>query len=73
MAEGRGRDAWGRASLIAALIANANRDSRRRKPLPLDFFNPYVQKAHDNVTAVTPETMGKFRRAFGQPERKQHR
>lgn len=45
MAEGRGRAEWGRAASIMALVANVNRDARkRRKPFTPDDFNPYRER-----------------------------
>ena len=42
MAEGRGREEWGRMSSLLALIANVNRDPEEKRTLfePSDF-NPY--------------------------------
>ena len=41
MAEGRGRDEWGRTSSLLALIANVNRDPRRTRAFRPNDFNPY--------------------------------
>ena len=41
MAEGRGRDEWGRMSSLLALIANVNRDPRRTRAFRSNDFNPY--------------------------------
>jgi hypothetical protein len=41
MAEGRGRAEWGRTASIMALMANVNRDPRkRRRPFEPDYFIP---------------------------------
>jgi hypothetical protein len=42
MADGRLRSAWGRTSALMAMLANVNRDpKRRRKPYAASEFNPY--------------------------------
>ena len=43
MAEGRQEAAWGRTSAILAMLAEANRD-KKKKPTPFkpDDFNPFA-------------------------------
>ena len=62
MAEGRSRAAWERTSAIMALIANANRD-RKRKPSPYkpDDFNPFAKK---QKRAIKLESLAPLRSAF---------
>jgi len=45
MAEGRGRDEWGRMSSLLALVANVNRDPRRTRAFKPADFNPYEARA----------------------------
>jgi len=68
MSEGHGRAAWAHTSLVCALLVNVNRDRRKGRPAKPDDFNPYAHK-QGTVIEVTKETMGRFRHAFGQPER----
>jgi hypothetical protein len=45
MAEGRGRAEWGRMASLMSLVANVNRDPRRRRqPFTPDDFNPYHER-----------------------------
>ena len=41
MAEARGREAWGRASALMALVANAHRDPRKSRAFKPADFDPY--------------------------------
>jgi len=41
MAEGRGREAWTRESILLALLANAHRDPKRTQAFRPSDFNPY--------------------------------
>ena len=43
MAEARARAAWDRTSLLCALIANANRDPKKSRPVKPADFNPYAK------------------------------
>lgn len=44
MAEARQRAAWARTASLCCLIANANRDVRRKpSPFTADDFNPYAR------------------------------
>jgi len=43
MAEGHGRDAWGRMSVLCALIANANRDPKKHRAYRPSDFDPYAR------------------------------
>lgn len=45
MAEGREEREWARTSALLALVANVNRDTKKRpKPYTPDEFNPYSKK-----------------------------
>lgn len=44
MAEGRGKEAWGRTSALLALLVNLHRDPKKgRAARPADY-NPYMRK-----------------------------
>ena len=45
MAEGHGRDAWGRVSLLCALIGNAHRDPKKGRAFKPADFDPYPPPA----------------------------
>lgn len=65
MVEGRNSFAWSIASSIMALIANINRDpKRRRKPFDASDFNPCVTKKRRSSIAVTEENKNEFRDTF---------
>lgn len=43
MAEAKERAAWGRAAMVACLIAETNRDEKKKsEPFTPDDFNPYA-------------------------------
>lgn len=43
MAEGRSHAEWGRTSSLMALVANVNRDpKKRRRPFTPSEFNPHI-------------------------------
>jgi len=70
MAEGHGRDAWGRMSVLCALIGNANRDPKKGRAFKPSDFDPY-DKEHaggGEVIEVTPETIGTLKEAFLQQQ-----
>lgn len=67
MARIRQRDQWNHTAWLAALIANCNRDPKR-KPTAYtpDDFNPMVEKPErgpDSIV-VTKENIGDMRLAF---------
>jgi hypothetical protein len=64
MADGHGRDAWGRVSLLCALIANAHRDPKRGRALQPADFDPYARTPADEVIEVNGETIGLLKQAF---------
>ena len=63
MSEGKGRDAWSRASNLMALLANINRDPKKSKVFKPTDFNPYYAVKKEAVL-VTRETIGALREAF---------
>ncbi len=66
MAEGHGRDAWGRLSVLCALVGNAHRDPKRGRALRPSDFDPFWQKGREpgEVIEVNRETIGRLREAF---------
>ena len=66
MAEGHGRDAWGRMSVLCALIGNAHRDPKKGrafKPSDFDPFGPEHGRGGE-VIEVNRENIGLLREAF---------
>ena len=64
MAEARMRQTWSHTSSVLAMIANVNRDPKK-KPSPFNpaDFNPYGRKRKPGV-AVTAQNMGILKRVF---------
>jgi hypothetical protein len=57
MAEGRQRDEWGRTSSLMAIIAEANRDKKKRsRPFKPSDFNPFAQHVKQEPIAQAPIT-----------------
>jgi len=58
MAEARARSEWAQTSSMMALVANVNRNPRRRRrPYRPDDFNPFAQGSREGI-ALTPENIG---------------
>ena len=70
MAEGRGRDEWGRTAALLALIANVNRDPRRGRAFRPSDFNPYEVRRRTGVP-ITAANIGLLKRIFVEPGRKE--
>ena len=63
MAEGHGRDAWGRLSVLCALIGNAHRDPKRGRAFKPNDFDPFGREPGE-VIEVNRENIGLLREAF---------
>jgi len=66
MVEARRQESWQHTSWLAAMIANANRDPKRRpQPFMPDEFNPMVKHKHRaGAIEVNEETIGDLREMF---------
>ena len=64
MAEAARREAWEHTSSLMALVANANRDPKR-KPTPFKpaDFNPYALRRSSGLP-LTADTIGVLRQVF---------
>ncbi len=63
MAEGHGRDAWSRAALLCAVLANAHRDPRKGRALTPADFDPYA-RAQAPVETLGREGLAALKAAF---------
>ena len=65
MAEGKAKDAWQHTAAILALIANVNRDPKKKRPFMPADFNPYFEKtSRPDVIVVTKENISLLKNAF---------
>jgi len=64
MAEGHGRDEWGRLSALLAWTANCHRDPKKGRVLRPDDCNPYTRGARRQGIAVTTDNIGILKKAF---------
>jgi hypothetical protein len=66
MAEGHGRDEWGRMAVLCALIGNAHRDPKRGRALKPSDFDPFSNGGRDGgeVIEVNRENIGTLKQAF---------
>ena len=71
MAEGHGRDAWGRMSVLCALIGNAHRDPKKGRAFKPGDFDPYPPPAggqafggSGDVIEINRENIGLLKEAF---------
>jgi hypothetical protein len=65
MAEGQGRERWAHTSLIAAILANANRDPKKGRALRPEDFDPYAtRQSRPDVIEVNQDNIGLLRQAF---------
>lgn len=54
MNDGRNKSEWARTALIACLLANPNRDTKKHsKPFTPDEFNPYAPKRKESLQVVS--------------------
>jgi len=63
LAEGHGRDRWGRLSVLLALTANLARDPKKSRPLSPAEFDPYADK-HNRRANPAPADMTELRERF---------
>ena len=63
MAEGHGRDEWGRMSVLCALIGNAHRDPKRGRAFRPSDFDPFG-RARLAAIEVNRENIGLLREVF---------
>jgi len=63
MAEGHGRDAWGRMSVLCALIGNAHRDPKKGRAFRPSDFDPFGRSPGEMIE-VNRENIGLLREAF---------
>jgi len=66
MTRARQEESWQHTAWLAAMIANANRDPKRRpQPFVPDEFNPMVKrKSRPGVIEVNEETIKDLRQMF---------
>jgi len=63
MAEGHGRDEWGRTALLCALVANAHRDPKKGRAFRVADFDPFGREPGE-VIEVNRENIGTLKQAF---------
>jgi len=63
MAEGHGRDEWGRLSVLLALTANCHRDPKKGRPLKPSDYDPF-RREPDEVVEVDRENIATLKQAF---------
>jgi len=63
MAEGHGRDEWGRTALLCALVANAHRDPKKGRAFKVADFDPFGREPGE-VVEVNRENIGTLKQAF---------
>ena len=64
MVEGRNSEAWNHTSVIMALIANVNRDPKKRRPFKPKDFNPYAGLHKTKVTKISDDELSLLRDGF---------
>jgi len=63
MAEGHGRDEWGRLSVLLALTANCHRDPKKGRALKPSDYDPY-RREPGKAVQVNSENIGTLKQAF---------
>jgi len=63
MAEGHGRDEWGRLSVLLALTANCHRDPKKGRALKPSDYDAFRREL-DEVVEVDRENIGTLKQAF---------
>ena len=65
MAEGHAKDAWQHTANLMALIANVNRDPKKKRPFKPSDFNPTISKqSRPEAIVVTKENISLLKHAF---------
>jgi hypothetical protein len=64
MAEGLGRERWAHTSLLCALVANANRDPKRSRPLKPEDFDPYARQDRRERVVVDSASLAMLKEAL---------
>lgn len=64
MAEGLGRERWAHTSLLCALVANANRDPKRSRPVKPEDFDPYARQDRRERTVVDSGSLSLLKEAL---------
>jgi len=66
MAEGHGRDEWGRTALLCALIGNAHRDPKKGRAFKPCDFDPFSNGGRDGgeIIELNSENIGTLKQAF---------
>ena len=72
MAEGHGRDEWGRTALLCALIGNAHRDPKKSRAFKVADFDPFDREPSE-VIEVNNENIGTLKQAFTASNRRSER
>jgi len=63
MAEGHGRDEWGRMAFLCALMANCRRDPKKGGVFKPSDFDPFGREPGE-VIEVNRENIGTLKQAF---------
>ena len=66
MAEGHGRDEWGRLSVLLALTANCHRDPKKGRTMKPSDYDPFCRegKTPHEVIEVDHENIATLKQAF---------
>lgn len=71
MADGKGRDEWGRMSSLLAMLANIHRDpKKKRRPYTPVEFNPYHAPKRKRGHPVTVDRLAREIESLGKGRRK---
>ena len=66
MAEGAQKERWARTSSMMALIANVNRDTRKRpQPFRPEEFDPFADTGRAEPVVLDRSTIGQLRGTMG--------
>ncbi len=63
MAEGHGRDEWGRLSVLLALTANCHRDPKKHRAFRPSDFDPFGKEPGEAIE-VNHENIATLKQAF---------
>ena len=65
MARGRVRESWDHTSCLLAMLANANRDRKKRaRPFEPADFHPMMRARRSRGVPITPENIGLLKQVF---------
>ena len=73
MVEGRNAEAWSHTSAVLSLIANVNRDPKKRRAFRPKDFDPYASSRKKRTEKISEEDLSLLRDGFKAMKKTEHK